>query len=61
MPCEVEVLGTSFDGSKIREAEFEQPVSNEDTLRRTVAGHLQHEYGEAVADAGANGELRKRG
>lgn len=30
---------TSFDGSAIRELGFEQPVSNEEALRRTVAWH----------------------
>ncbi len=36
---------TNFDGSKIHEAGFEQPVSNEDALRRTVEWHLGHAYG----------------
>ena len=36
---------TNFDASKIREEGFEQPVSNEEALRKTVAWHLRHEYG----------------
>ena len=32
------VLGTRFDGAKIREAGFEQPVSNAKASRRTVEG-----------------------
>jgi len=39
---------TNFDASKIREHGFEQPVSNADTLRRTVDWHLHHEYGESL-------------
>jgi nucleoside-diphosphate-sugar epimerase len=35
---------TNFEASKIRELGFEQPVSNEEALRRTVEWHLQHEY-----------------
>lgn len=35
---------TNFDASKIREEGFEQPVSNEEALRKTVAWHLRHEY-----------------
>jgi len=35
---------TNFEASKIREDGFEQPVSNEDALRRTVEWHLHHEY-----------------
>lgn len=35
---------TNFKASKIRELGFEQPVSNEEALRRTVEWHLQHEY-----------------
>jgi len=43
---------TNFDASKIREEGFEQPVSNEEALRKTVKWHLQHEYGESLpADA----------
>jgi nucleoside-diphosphate-sugar epimerase len=40
---------TNFDASKIREEGFEQPVSNEEALRRTVKWHLRHEYGRTVA------------
>ena len=39
---------TNFDGSKIREEGFEQPVSNKEALRKTVEWHLQHEYGKAI-------------
>jgi nucleoside-diphosphate-sugar epimerase len=39
---------TNFDASKIREEEFEQPVSNEEALRKTVEWHLHHEYGESL-------------
>ncbi|MCS3642190.1 NAD-dependent epimerase/dehydratase family protein [Salinibacter ruber] len=39
---------TNFDASKIREDGFEQPVSNEDALRRTIEWHLHHEYGEPL-------------
>lgn len=39
---------TNFDASKIREEGFEQPVSNEDALRKTVEWHLHHEYGEPL-------------
>jgi nucleoside-diphosphate-sugar epimerase len=43
---------TNFDASKIREEGFEQPVSNEKALRKTVKWHLHHEYGESLpADA----------
>jgi nucleoside-diphosphate-sugar epimerase len=35
---------TNFDASKIREEGFEQPVSNEEALRKTVEWHLRHEY-----------------
>ena len=35
---------TNFDASKIRENGFEQPVSNEEALRKTVEWHLRHEY-----------------
>lgn len=43
---------TNFAASKIREEGFEQPVSNEEALRRTVEWHLHHEYGEPLpADA----------
>lgn len=38
---------TNFDASKIREEGFEQPVSNEGALRKTVEWHLHHEYGES--------------
>ena len=41
---------TNFDASKIRDAGFDQPVSNEDALRTTVKWHLRHEYGEALSD-----------
>lgn len=34
---------TNFDGSAIREAGFQQPVSNEEALRATLRWHLQHE------------------
>lgn len=34
---------TRFDGSAIRDLGFEQPVSNEEALRRTVAWHRQTE------------------
>jgi nucleoside-diphosphate-sugar epimerase len=36
---------TNFDASKIRGEGFEQPVSNEEALQKTVAWHLRHEYG----------------
>jgi nucleoside-diphosphate-sugar epimerase len=39
---------TNFDAGKIREDGFEQPVSNEDALRRTIEWHLHHEYGEPL-------------
>ena len=35
---------TNFDASKIREEGFEQPVSNEEALLKTVAWHLRSEY-----------------
>ena len=35
---------TNFDASKIRQEGFEQPVSNEEALRKTVAWHLRSEY-----------------
>jgi nucleoside-diphosphate-sugar epimerase len=35
---------TNFDASKIRREGFEQPVPNEEALRRTVEWHLAHEY-----------------
>jgi nucleoside-diphosphate-sugar epimerase len=35
---------TNIDASKIRREGFEQPVSNEEALRRTVEWHLRHEY-----------------
>ena len=44
-------LRTSFDASKIHEADFEQPVSNEEALRRTVEWHLRAAYGEALPEA----------
>jgi nucleoside-diphosphate-sugar epimerase len=40
---------TNFDASKIREKGFEQPVSNEEALRRTVEWHLHHEYGKSLS------------
>lgn len=39
---------TNFDATKIREEGFEQPVSNEEALRKTVKWHLHHEYGESL-------------
>lgn len=39
---------TNFDAGKIREAGFEQPVSNREALRKTVEWHLHHEYGESL-------------
>ncbi|MCS3655580.1 NAD-dependent epimerase/dehydratase family protein [Salinibacter ruber] len=39
---------TNFDASKIREEGFEQPVSNEEALRKTVEWHLQHKYDETL-------------
>ncbi|WP_251941168.1 hypothetical protein [Salinibacter ruber] len=39
---------TNFDASKIREEGFEQPVSNEEALRKTVKWHIHHEYGESL-------------
>ncbi len=39
---------TNFDASKIREEGFEQPVSNEEALRKTVKWHLHHEYDESL-------------
>jgi len=42
---------TNFDASKIREAGFEQPVSNEEALRKTVEWHLHHEYDETLPAA----------
>ena len=41
---------TNFDGSKIREADFERPVSNAEVLRRMVPWHLRAVYGEALPD-----------
>ncbi len=41
---------TNFDASKIRDAGFEQPVSNEEALWKTVKWHLHHEYGESLPD-----------
>ncbi|WP_263831540.1 NAD-dependent epimerase/dehydratase family protein [Salinibacter sp.] len=40
---------TNFDASKIRKEGFEQPISNEEALRKTVAWHLQHEYGDTLS------------
>ena len=42
---------TRFDGSKIHEANFTQPVSNAEALRRTAAWHLGHEYSEDILGA----------
>jgi len=42
---------TNFDGFKIREEGFTQPVSNEEALRRTAAWHLRAVYGEALPEA----------
>jgi nucleoside-diphosphate-sugar epimerase len=43
---------TNFDASKIRDEGFEQTVSNEEALRKTMEWHLHHEYGESLpADA----------
>jgi len=39
---------TYFDGSAIRELGFQQPVSNEEALRRTVEWHLHHEDGASL-------------
>jgi len=39
---------TNFDASKIRKEGFEQPVSNEEALRKTVEWHLHHEYSESL-------------
>jgi nucleoside-diphosphate-sugar epimerase len=39
---------TNFDASKIRDEGFEQPVTNEVALQKTVEWHLQHEYGESL-------------
>ena len=39
---------TRFDGSKIHEADFTQPVSNEEPLRQTAAWHLEDVYGAAA-------------
>jgi nucleoside-diphosphate-sugar epimerase len=39
---------TNFDASKIREDGFEQPVSNEEALRKTVEWHLRHEYDQSL-------------
>jgi nucleoside-diphosphate-sugar epimerase len=36
---------TNFDASAIRELGFEQPISNEESLRDTVEWHLRHECG----------------
>ncbi|MCS3705894.1 nucleoside-diphosphate-sugar epimerase [Salinibacter ruber] len=41
---------TNFDASKIREAGFEQPVSNEEALLKTVEWHLWHEYDETLSE-----------
>lgn len=43
---------TNFDASKIREEGFEQPVSNEEALRKTVKWHLRHEYGKSLPGGG---------
>lgn len=40
---------TNFDGSAIRDLGFEQPVSNEDALFKTVKWHLATEYGEEIS------------
>jgi len=42
---------TNFDASKIRKEGFEQPVSNEEALRKTVEWHLHHEYDESLPAA----------
>lgn len=39
---------TNFDASKIRMEGFEQPVSNEEALRKTVKWHLCQEYSESL-------------
>jgi nucleoside-diphosphate-sugar epimerase len=39
---------TNFDASKIRDEGFEQPVGNEEALRKTVKWHLRHEYDESL-------------
>jgi nucleoside-diphosphate-sugar epimerase len=41
---------TNFDASAVREAGFEQPVSNEKALRRTVKWHLREQYGVNLPD-----------
>ncbi|MFB6229613.1 MAG: NAD-dependent epimerase/dehydratase family protein [Salinibacter sp.] len=41
---------TNFDASKIRGEGFEQPVSNEEALQKTVAWHLRHEYDARLPD-----------
>jgi nucleoside-diphosphate-sugar epimerase len=46
---------TNFDASKIRGTGFEQPVSNEEALRKTVRWHLQHEYGKEGPESEAVG------
>ena len=40
---------TNFDGSAIRDLGFQQPVSNEDALFRTVKWHLATVYGEEMS------------
>jgi nucleoside-diphosphate-sugar epimerase len=40
---------TNFDGSAIRAEGFEQPVSNEAALQKTIAWHLEHVYDEEPA------------
>ena len=40
---------TNFDGSAIRAEGFEQPVSNEAALQKTIAWHLKHVYDEKPA------------
>ena len=42
---------TNFDASKIREAGFEQPVSNKEALENTVRWHVEGVYGEMVPTA----------
>lgn len=40
---------TNFDGSRIRDAGFSQPVSNKEALEKTVQWHLQAVYGELTS------------
>ena len=42
---------TRFDGSKIHEANFTQPVSDAEASWRTAARHLRAVYGEALPEA----------